>query len=204
MFRARYLPAMLVLAALGLTACHKKPEVAPAPAATPSATNDQQRIRDSLAALEAQRRAAEEARRRFVEDSIARANAAHDQASMHATLTAMIHFDFDKSDLRDDARAILDAKLPILLANPNVTIRIAGHTDERGGAEYNLALGQRRAAEAKRYLVSHGVAETRIETISYGAERPIASGNDESAWSQNRRDEFEITSGNGPLKAPGT
>ena len=114
----------------------------------------------------------------------------------------MVHFDYDKSDLRPDARAILDAKVPILQANPDVKIRISGHTDERGSDEYNLALGQRRAAAAKEYLMQHGIAEARIETVSYGEERPIAQGSDESAYAQNRRDEFEITAGPQTLKAP--
>ena len=79
---------------------------------------------------------------------------------------------------------------------------IDGHTDERGSDEYNLALGQRRAATVKRYLIDHGIADARIETISYGEERPVAQGNDESAWSQNRRAEFEITAGGQTLRKP--
>ena len=101
-----------------------------------------------------------------------------------------------------DDRAILDAKVPILQANTGVTLRISGHTDERGSDEYNLALGQRRAAAVKAYLVQHGIAESRIETISYGEERPIAQGSDESAFSQNRRAEFEITAGGQTLRKP--
>jgi peptidoglycan-associated lipoprotein len=89
----------------------------------------------------------------------------------------------------------------VLNANPDTRIRIAGNTDERGSDEYNLALGQRRAAQAKRYLTQRGIADSRIDIISYGEERPAADGHDESAWSQNRRDEFEITSGGQQLKA---
>jgi peptidoglycan-associated lipoprotein len=114
----------------------------------------------------------------------------------------VITFDFNKADLRPDARAALDAKIPILLANSNVTIRIAGHADERGSSEYNLALGQRRAAMAKRYLVERGVAEGRIETTSFGEERPICTESNETCWSQNRRDEFEITAGGPMLRRP--
>jgi peptidoglycan-associated lipoprotein len=117
-------------------------------------------------------------------------------------LNAAIHFDYDQSDLRADDRALLDAKVPILQANPNVKIRVAGHTDERGSDEYNLALGQRRAATVKRYLVDHGIADARIETISYGEERPVAQGSDETAYAQNRRAEFEITAGAQTLRAP--
>ena len=200
---SRFLPAAL-LAVAALSACHKKPEVAPTPAPAPiDSTAIKQHIADSLAALararadSMARAAAEKAR----EDSIAAAAA---QAKMHAALTAMIHFDFNKSDLRPEDQAILDAKIPILLANPNLTLRIEGNTDERGSTEYNLALGQRRAATAKRYLTDHGVADSRLETVSYGEERPLCTDHDEACWSQNRRDEFTVTAGgNGMLKLPG-
>lgn len=198
----RTLPAALVLAAVTLAACHKKPEVAPAPAPAPVDTSAlrAQHVRDSLAAIEAAKERAAAAERAR-QDSIQAAEAA--QKAMRATLTEMIHFDFDQSALRSDAQAILDAKIPILLANPDVTIRIAGNTDERGSTEYNLALGQRRAATAKRYLTDHGIADSRVETVSYGEERPIAQGHDEEAWAQNRRDEFTITGGaSGDLKKP--
>jgi peptidoglycan-associated lipoprotein len=200
---SRFLPVAL-LAVAALSACHKKPEVAPTPAPAPiDSTAIKQHIADSLAALARARAdslarvAAEKAR----EDSIAAAAA---QSKMRAALTAMIHFDFNKSDLRSEDQAILDAKIPILLANPNLTLRIAGNTDERGSSEYNLALGQRRAATAKRYLTDHGVADSRLETVSYGEERPLCTDHDEACWSQNRRDEFTITAGgDGMLKPPG-
>jgi peptidoglycan-associated lipoprotein len=201
---------LAALAALGMAACHgKQPEAAPvaAPAAPPASTGsadaaNQARIRDSIARARAAETAA--ALQRARDDSTARVNAtARDQAGMRVALTSMIHFDFDKSDLRDDAKAILDAKIPILLANPAVAIRVAGHTDEKGSTEYNFALGQRRAAMARRYLMEHGVAAGRIETVSYGMERPVAQGKDDVASAQNRRDEFEITAGgSGPLNKP--
>jgi peptidoglycan-associated lipoprotein len=158
---------------------------------------------------EEERRQAElaAARERARQDSINRARAAEEEARrssdmLRKTLTTGINFDFDRSDLRDDARAALDAKVPILLANSNVTIRISGHADERGSSEYNLALGQRRAATAKRYLVERGVAEGRVETTSFGEERPVCMESNESCWSQNRRDEFELTAG-GPMLRSG-
>lgn len=198
---SRILPAALLTVAT-LAACHKKPVVAPAPVPVAiDSTAIKQHIADSIAAVNRAREAAEAAARARA-DSIARAAAS--QTAMRATLTEVIHFDYDKSDLRADAQAILDQKLPILLANPGVTIRIAGNTDDRGSTEYNLALGQRRAATAKRYLTDHGVADSRIETVSYGEERPVAQGEDEAAWSQNRRDEFTIVGGaEGQLKQPG-
>jgi peptidoglycan-associated lipoprotein len=182
-------------------ACHKAPAPQPAPARPPAPGPNADSIR--RAQDEAARRAAEEAARRRAADSAAAAarNAAA-AGNVRETLTAAVHFDYDQSDLRADDRAILDAKIPILQANPTVKIRVAGHTDERGSDEYNLALGQRRAATVKRYLIDHGIADARIETISYGEERPIAQGSDESAYAQNRRAEFEITAGAQTLKAP--
>jgi peptidoglycan-associated lipoprotein len=200
--------AMLAASALTVTtiaACHKKPPAPePTPVTQPAGPNADSARR---AQEEAARRAAEAEAARRRADSIAAAeaaaaNAANDVARMRETLTQMVHFDFDQSDLRPEDRSILDAKVPILQANPGVTISIAGHTDERGSDEYNLALGQRRAAAAKAYLVQRGVAESRIETRSYGEERPIAQGSDESAWAQNRRAEFSITSGGQTLRRP--
>jgi peptidoglycan-associated lipoprotein len=197
----------LLASATIVGACHKKPEVAPAPAPAPAPTVDSAAIRDSIARAQAARDAAL-ARQRAYDDSVRRANeassAANAQTEMRNTITAVIHFDFDKSDLRDDARSALDSKIPILTANPDVNIRIAGHTDERGSVEYNIALGQRRAASAKRYLTERGIAANRIETVSFGEGRPVADGHDESAWAQNRRDEFEITAGGTRLTRPGT
>jgi len=205
----RSLSVALLMSAMVLGACHKKPEVAPAPEPMPQAapTVDSAAIRDSIARAQAARDAAL-ARQRAYDDSVRAANAAAaaagEQTGLRNTVTAVIHFDFDKSDLRDDARATLDAKIPVLMANPDLTIRVAGNTDERGSVEYNIALGQRRAASAKRYLTERGVAATRVETVSFGEGRPVSDGHDENAWAQNRRDEFEITAGGSRLNKPRT
>ncbi|MGD0585105.1 MAG: peptidoglycan-associated lipoprotein Pal [Oryzomonas sp.] len=104
-----------------------------------------------------------------------------------------IYFDFDKSDLRQDARDVLSKNADILLkSKPTVKILIAGNCDERGSAEYNLALGERRAKSAQQYLITLGVAPDRLSIISYGKEKPAVEGNDEAAWAKNRRDEFTI------------
>jgi peptidoglycan-associated lipoprotein len=205
----RILPAVLaVLSIVAVDACRRRPEPAPAPVtAQPNADSarlaNEQRIRDSIANAE---RLAAEARESARQDSIRMANErmAAEAASLRNTLMAVIYFDYDKSDLRDDARATLDAKVPVLLANSQVRIRVAGHTDERGSTEYNLALGQRRATAAKRYLTERGIPEDRIETVSFGEERPVAQGADEGAFAQNRRDEFEITVGGDRLVRPRT
>jgi len=107
-------------------------------------------------------------------------------------ITAPIYFDYDKSNIRDDAAATLDKKLPWLTANPGMRIRIEGNADERGSDEYNLALGQRRAASAKKYLVEHGVDAARFDLVSYGEERPVCTEHGEPCWQQNRRDDFII------------
>jgi peptidoglycan-associated lipoprotein len=115
-------------------------------------------------------------------------------------LSSTLYFEYDSDELTAESRAKLDSKIPLLNANPDVRIRIDGHCDERGTDEYNLVLGRRRAEQAKRYLTDRGIDASRIETMSYGRERPIAQGSDESAWSQNRRDEFNIISGGNVLR----
>jgi len=99
-----------------------------------------------------------------------------------------IFFDFDKYDLSAEARAQLEKQAAWLKTYPNVTVTVEGNCDERGTREYNLALGERRATSAKNYLVALGVDPNRIQTISYGKERPAVVGSDEAAWAQNRRD----------------
>jgi len=128
--------------------------------------------------------------------------AAERTRALTADLTAMIHFDYDKSDIMPDDRANLDRKAAILAANPSAKIQIAGNCDERGSTEYNLALGNRRALAAKQYLVSKGVDGSRIETVSYGSERPVAQGSSEAAWAQNRNDQFLLTAGGSSLVSP--
>jgi peptidoglycan-associated lipoprotein len=106
-----------------------------------------------------------------------------------AGLTRVYYFDFDKADLRADSQAALDRSVA-LLKNGSQRIRLEGSTDERGTREYNMALGERRANSVANYLVVNGVSRDRIETISYGEEKPAAPGHDEGAWSQNRRVEL--------------
>jgi peptidoglycan-associated lipoprotein len=106
-----------------------------------------------------------------------------------------VFFDFDKSDLRPDAIEQLNRQAEWLKANPSITVVIEGHCDERGTREYNLALGERRASAAKQYLESVGIDAGRMETISYGKERPAVLGSNEEAWAQNRRAVLVVKSG---------
>jgi len=103
------------------------------------------------------------------------------------------YFDFDKSELRQDTREVLSKNAEFLLkVKPDVKIRIEGNCDERGSAEYNLALGERRAKSALQYLLTLGVKADRMSVVSYGKEKPAVQGNNEEAWAKNRRDEFVI------------
>ena len=105
-----------------------------------------------------------------------------------------INFDFDKSNIRPDAREILKANADYILKNGVTAIVIEGNCDSRGTAEYNMALGERRAREAKKYLVNLGVKESIMKTVSYGKERPLDPAENEEAWAKNRRDHFVIKS----------
>ena len=201
--------SVTLLVALGLSvatvvsSCGPKPAPETTPAIDTAAEN--QRVRDSIAAAqaEADRLAREEAeriaRQREADSLAALSRGAEEVRNM---LASMIHFDLDRSNIRPDDMGALDQKVAILQANPDLRIRIGGHCDERGSDEYNLALGNRRAQSAKQYLVSHGIDASRIETQSWGEERPLVDGHDEGAWSQNRRDEFEIIGGGDNLRRP--
>jgi peptidoglycan-associated lipoprotein len=103
-----------------------------------------------------------------------------------------IYFNFDKSFIRLEYRSVLKKKAEFLKDSPDIHIRIEGNCDERGTNEYNLALGERRATSAAKFLISLGISPDRIETISYGEERPLALGHGEGAWAQNRRDDFVV------------
>lgn len=103
-----------------------------------------------------------------------------------------IYFDFDRAELKPEARATLKQKADWLMENSEFSVRIEGHCDERGTNEYNLALGERRANAAVEFLKTLGVSGNRLSTLSFGEERPAVSGHNEGAWAQNRRDEFKL------------
>ena len=199
---------LVVLAGLvtaGAVACGGKPAPeTPAPQANADSIAAAEKARqDSIAAAEAAARAREEAERIAAQrtaDSLAALGRSTD--AVRTMLATMIHFDYDKANIRPDDAGTLDQKVGILQANGNLRVRVAGHCDERGSDEYNLALGNRRATSAKQYLVSHGIDAGRVETQSYGKERPLDPGHNEEAWSKNRRDEFDILSGGDVLKQP--
>ena len=125
-------------------------------------------------------------------DTIRGKSASLETTAIPETSVRDINFDFDSSIILPDAREILKVNADFLLKNRISSIVIEGHCDERGTAEYNMALGQRRAQETKKYLVNLGIKESTITTISYGEERPLDPGNTEEAWAKNRRAHFLI------------
>ena len=102
----------------------------------------------------------------------------------------IIYFDYDESQIREDFRAVVIAHGEYLAANPAVSITVEGHADERGSREYNIALGERRANTVRNLMLAQGAGDNQINSISYGEERPLMIGSDDSAWSQNRRAEL--------------
>jgi peptidoglycan-associated lipoprotein len=200
MFASRRSIAAVALTLFAVSACKKKPEPAPAPTPAPVAPAPvAPRInQDSIDAA----RNTEALRVRAAEATAEVARLRGEMESVRNTIAAKVYFDYDKDEIRDDQKATLDAKVGIMNANSAVRLRIAGHTDDRGSDEYNLALGQRRSASVQRYLVSRGLNASRFETVSFGKERPAAQGENEDAWSKNRRGEFEIIAGGDNLRMP--
>ncbi|MBA3498390.1 MAG: peptidoglycan-associated lipoprotein Pal [Gemmatimonadales bacterium] len=185
---------LLVLATAGLAAaCGGNPppeEPAPEPTPAPVETTPAPAPVDDTAERE-----------RMERERMEREKTERDGA-VKADLATMINFEYDQASVRSVDQATLDRKATILGANPNVRVQISGHADERGSDEYNLALGNRRAAAAKRYLENKGIDASRMEVVSYGEERPMSQGSDEGAYAQNRRDEFQVTAGGDSLVAP--
>jgi peptidoglycan-associated lipoprotein len=174
----------LILAMAALSACHHKPKggppaaaptpppavpVAPPPAPAPAAP--EQPVVDEYERL-----------RQTASDEIEKMG-----------LLADIHFDYDKAELREGDRQILARNAETLKKFDFLRIKVEGHCDERGSVEYNLALGQRRAAAAHDYLISLGVGADRLETVSYGKEVPLCQESTEECWARNRRDHFAVT-----------
>jgi peptidoglycan-associated lipoprotein len=104
-----------------------------------------------------------------------------------------VYFDFNSASLNSGTRASLQNNAEFLKKNETVEVQIEGHCDERGGVQYNLALGEKRAMAVKQYLVSMGVNSSRVSTISFGKERPVSFGHEEASWSKNRRANFVVT-----------
>jgi peptidoglycan-associated lipoprotein len=152
---------------------------APAPAAAPAATS-QSRV--TTVDLAAQQRAAEQA---------AAAAAATAAVAAAAKVPRIVYFDFDSFAIKEEFKPTLDAHAKVLVTNKGRKLTVEGHADERGGREYNLALGQKRAEAVVKSMALLGATETQVEAVSFGEERPANQGHDEAAWSKNRRAELK-------------
>jgi peptidoglycan-associated lipoprotein len=178
------IPGLLLTASCAKKTIQSQPQAASVEegAGEMGSTADQERARQR--ALEDQRLQEE----RLREEAVTR----RERAEKEAFVNELIYFEFDESRLLPEAKAILKNKAKWLLANPTANVVIEGHCDERGTSEYNMALGDRRAQSARNYLVDLGVSSRRLTTISYGEERPLAFGHNETAWAKNRRAQFVI------------
>jgi peptidoglycan-associated lipoprotein len=178
-------------ATLLVGACGGDPPPPPPPPPGPD-QDSLQAYNDSVAAAEAARRAEAE---RVRAERAAEAERQRLIREARSVLEEMVFFDYDVSDIRDDAAADLRAKVDILRASPQVQLRIEGHADERGSTEYNMALGNRRAEAVRQFLTGFGLAENRFEIVSFGEGRPLQQGATEASWARNRRGQFVITAG---------
>ncbi len=168
-----FVPVILLLSMFVLWGCPKKAEVTTAPEAQKEAPAEAPKVEQPAPAPEA-----------------AKPEAKEERAPAAAAGLQPIYFDFDKSFIRDDAKAVMAANAEWLKANPKAKIKIEGNCDERGTKEYNQALGQRRATSAKKYLADMGISGNRISLISYGKEKPVCTQSTEDCWQKNRRDDF--------------
>jgi peptidoglycan-associated lipoprotein len=173
-----------------MVAPEAKPAVkaVPAPPTVDDAAAREKALRDqALREKEAREKAEREAAERAKKEAAARA-----AAILKELQIPDVNFDYDKYNLKPLAQSILKAAAPAYLKYTEYKLVVEGHCDERGTVEYNLALGEKRAAEAAKYLVDLGIAKDRIKTISYGKEMPLDKGHDEAAWAKNRRARFVI------------
>lgn len=202
--------AILVMAAAFLAGCPKKPTIVKEEAKAPVVNVEKEKA-EAKAREEAERKAREEAEKKAREEAEAKARAeaearAKEEAEARAKEEAAkaeakakeefrledIHFDYDKYDIKEKDREILSGLADWLSRNKTAKIEIEGHCDERGTNEYNLALGERRANSAKKYIVTLGIDASRIGTISYGEEKPLCTESSEDCWFKNRRGHFVI------------
>jgi peptidoglycan-associated lipoprotein len=203
---------LILLVALFAVGCPKKDIMKQDPSATSAARLEAER--EQAAKLEAERREKAAAEARIKEEEVRQKAEAEAKAKAEAEAIAKreaekslvaqktpgvpgtiyesglfkdVYFDFDRYDVRSEDAEVLKQNAAVIMKNPSWKIQVEGHCDERGTAEYNLALGERRANSVKKYLVTLGIPQGRISTISYGEERPFDRGHTEEAWTKNRR-----------------
>jgi peptidoglycan-associated lipoprotein len=202
MFKKSFSIFILILCiGLMITGCPKKTVMKGEPSTQESeeaARIEAERAANEIRERELARMKEEEAKKaqqkEFEKSLVAEKTPGIEGEVLESSLLKDIHFDFDKYDIRPGDVEILKGNAALLAKFPNVKFQIEGHCDERGSVEYNLALGERRANSTKRYLISLGIPENRISTISYGEERPFDPGHNEEAWAKNRRAHIVILS----------
>jgi peptidoglycan-associated lipoprotein len=178
----------LAVVAVALAACSRKPEpVTPTP---PPPTQDRP----------TQPPPSNPGPTRPTDDAATAAAVEREREAIRGELREMVFFDYDVATIRDDAKGVLDRKVAILRNNPQVTLRIEGHADERGSVEYNLALSLRRANAIRDYLTNFQLDANRFEVVPLGEERPLSNGTSESDYARNRRGEFIIVAGGNNLR----
>jgi peptidoglycan-associated lipoprotein len=184
---------LILTVGIFLTGCPKKTVRKEEPSITKEEVAARERAEQAM--KEQELKAKEEAARKDLEKSlVAKKEPGIEGTVFESSLLKDIRFDFDKYDIRPQDTEILKENAALLKQYPNVKIQIEGHCDERGTAEYNLALGERRANSTQRYLLSLGISADRLSTISYGEEKPVDPGHTEDAWAKNRRSHFVILS----------
>lgn len=189
--KLRTLATVVLASSLALGACKKRQPAVPSPSAADSIA----RARADSIAL-AERAQAERERMERERAARERSGALDGPASRaRAALTEVVFFEYDSDELSGEAERKLQIKAAVLQANPNVRVRIAGHADQRGSTEYNLALGIRRAEAVRAFLTGYGIEASRFSTASFGKEQPLEEGDDEASWARNRRAEFTIVGG---------
>lgn len=207
MIRKGFIVILILCLGLILTGCPKKTVVKEEPSV--KKTEEMAIEREKAERREAERREKEAkelarikeeeakrelAKKEFEKSLVAKKTPGIEGEVFESKMLKMIHFDFDKYDIRPGEAEILKDNAAVLKKFSTVKIQIEGHCDERGTTEYNLALGERRANSTKRYLISLGIPADRISTISYGEERPLDPDHREEAWAKNRRAAFIILS----------
>jgi len=188
MFRKGF-SILIVIFCLGfiISGCPKKTVVKEEPSVTSAGESEARKD-----AKEADRIREEEVKKEFEKSLVAKQTPGIEGVVLESKMLKDIHFDFDKYNIQPREAEILKENSALLKKYPGMKFQIEGHCDERGTGEYNLALGERRANSAKKYLVSLGISPSSISTISYGEERPFDPGHHEEAWTKNRRGHFVI------------
>jgi peptidoglycan-associated lipoprotein len=190
--KLRHAVVLALVPMVVLGACKRRPAVSPGPdtpATDPYGGSNTSREDSIRLANEARDRSRAEAER------AARERTERETAGAREVLTEIVFFQYDSDEISGDAEEKLRLKAAVLAANPNVRLRIEGHADQRGSTEYNLALGQRRAEAVRAFLANYGIDPGRFTTVSFGKERPLVEGDDESSFARNRRAEFGIAGG---------